>query len=195
MKRIMALFLGLMMLSGLAGADGVRTPLIFHDTHDSLFRYPFGAVPAGKEVRLRIRAGVGDFTTVTVSAWDEIRRIRIQKPMEIVDAGSDGAFEYWEALISSDNPTILRYHFILKTEGERVVYYGDPGQDGGIGRAAITKPEGFQLTIYYGNFRTPDWAKNAIIYQIFVDRFYDGDPENNHAADERGFRGGVPIEH
>ena len=28
-------------------------------------------------------------------------------------------------------------------------------------------------------FKTPDWAKGAVFYQIFVDRFYNGDPEND----------------
>ena len=28
-------------------------------------------------------------------------------------------------------------------------------------------------------FYTPDWAKGAVMYQIFTDRFYNGDPEND----------------
>ena len=28
-------------------------------------------------------------------------------------------------------------------------------------------------------FSTPDWAKGAVIYQIYTDRFYNGDPEND----------------
>ena len=27
-------------------------------------------------------------------------------------------------------------------------------------------------------FKTPDWAKGAVMYQIFVDRFYNGDKSN-----------------
>jgi len=32
-------------------------------------------------------------------------------------------------------------------------------------------------------FKTPDWVKNAIFYQIFPDRFRDGDPSNNTMGD------------
>src|SRR5690606_33548225 len=53
----------------------------------------------------------------------------------------------------------------------------------------------FQLTVYDRDFRTPDWFKLGITYQIFPDRFYDGDPSNNRAADDRGSRGDAPIEH
>ena len=28
-------------------------------------------------------------------------------------------------------------------------------------------------------FSTPEWAKGAVMYQIFVDRFYNGDPTND----------------
>lgn len=34
------------------------------------------------------------------------------------------------------------------------------------------------------SFQTPDWAKGAIIYQIFVDRFYNGDRSNDVETDE-----------
>ena len=28
-------------------------------------------------------------------------------------------------------------------------------------------------------FSTPDWAKGAVMYQIYTDRFYNGDPGND----------------
>ena len=28
-------------------------------------------------------------------------------------------------------------------------------------------------------FKTPKWAKGAVMYQIYVDRFYNGDPSND----------------
>ena len=33
-------------------------------------------------------------------------------------------------------------------------------------------------------FHTPDWAKGAVMYQIFVDRFYNGDKTNDVVDDE-----------
>ena len=36
-------------------------------------------------------------------------------------------------------------------------------------------------------FSTPDWAKGAVMYQIFVDRFCDGDPSNNVETDEYSY--------
>ena len=38
---------------------------------------------------------------------------------------------------------------------------------------------GWQFTIYDPSFQTPDWIKNAVVYQIFPDRFRDGISANN----------------
>ncbi len=41
-----------------------------------------------------------------------------------------------------------------------------------------------EINEYYGfviipGFKTPDWAKGAVMYQIYVDRFCNGDPDND----------------
>ena len=33
-------------------------------------------------------------------------------------------------------------------------------------------------------FHVPDWAKGALMYQIFIDRFCNGDPDNDVVSDE-----------
>ena len=184
----------IVLIVGLAGTAQIRTGLIEHNTHHQLFRYPFGAAPTGQEVQLRIRVGAGDAQEVAVSFWDHALQLRKTQEMEIAGRSPDGRYDYWEVTLVSETPTVLWYHFIIEG-GDETVYYGDPGQDGGAGLAVSLSPDDFQLTIFYRDFRTPDWKKHAITYQIFLDRFYDGDPTNNHAADERGFRGGTPIEH
>lgn len=181
-------------LVGVVGSAEIRTELIFHDTHDPLFRHPFGAAPAGETVRLRLRAGAGDLEAAELAVWDVLRGIWTRRPMERIATSPDGAYEYWEATLRPDSPTVLRYHFVLKA-GEETLYYGDPGQDGGTGRPARIAPDGFQLTVYDPSFRTPDWMKHAITYQIFPDRFYDGDPANNRVKGDRGFRGHWPFEY
>ncbi len=39
------------------------------------------------------------------------------------------------------------------------------------------------------NFKTPEWAKGSIVYQIYVDRFCDGDPTNNVVNNEYAYLG------
>ena len=39
-------------------------------------------------------------------------------------------------------------------------------------------------------FKTPDWAKGAVLYQIFTDRFCNGDPDNDVVTGEYYYNGG-----
>ena len=39
-------------------------------------------------------------------------------------------------------------------------------------------------------FSTPDWAKGAVMYQIYTDRFYNGDPSNDVETNEYYYIGG-----
>ncbi|WP_142383696.1 alpha-amylase family glycosyl hydrolase [Peribacillus deserti] len=45
-------------------------------------------------------------------------------------------------------------------------------------------PEGATEFAYYvDKYQTPDWAKDAVIYHVFVDRFMDGNSKNNEPVD------------
>ena len=50
----------------------------------------------------------------------------------------------------------------------------------------------FQLTVYDKGYKTPDWMKEAVVYQIFPDRFNNGDTSNDSA--KTNARGEEPIE-
>ncbi len=42
-------------------------------------------------------------------------------------------------------------------------------------------------------FKTPDWAKGAVFYQIYVDRFYNGDPSNDVLTNEYQYIGDKTV--
>ncbi len=46
------------------------------------------------------------------------------------------------------------------------------------------------------NFKTPDWSKGAVMYQIYIDRFYNGDKSNDVQTNEYTYlgRGSKQIE-
>ena len=48
--------------------------------------------------------------------------------------------------------------------------------------------EHFKFKLIPG-FNTPKWAVGAVMYQIFVDRFYNGDPTNDVLTDEFSYIG------
>ncbi|WP_062514298.1 glycoside hydrolase family 13 protein [Halobacillus sp. KGW1] len=44
---------------------------------------------------------------------------------------------------------------------------------------ALTSEEATEFAYYVDDYKSPKWAKEAVIYQVFVDRFRDGDVTNN----------------
>lgn len=87
---------------------------------------------------------------------------------------SEGTFDYYEVQWKLDDKP-LKYHFEINGRGEygrsEICYYNR------LGVVAQVSDE-FAFTIIPG-FSTPDWAKGAVMYQIFVDRFYNGDESND----------------
>ncbi|HYI21144.1 MAG TPA: alpha-amylase family glycosyl hydrolase [Candidatus Limnocylindrales bacterium] len=155
-----------------------------HDSRDALYRAPTGAVPTGTPVTLRLRAASGDLTAARIRLWND--RTNAQSIVNMSAAADDGTHEWWEATVPPSNePTIYWYRFIA-VDGSATAYYeDDAARTGGWGEPFASSPDyGWQLTVHDPAFSTPDWVKNAVIYQIFPDRFRDGDPTNNTPAGE-----------
>jgi 4-alpha-glucanotransferase len=75
--------------------------------------------------------------------------------------------------IVSDSPGLYWYYFIIDP-GDHALYYGNnPKGLGGIGGMSESVPMPYQLTVYQPMEIAP-WFRHGIMYQIFVDRFYNG---------------------
>lgn len=76
---------------------------------------------------------------------------------------------------------IMYYHFKIIENNERILFYDALGTT-----EEHTGNWEFQLT---PGFFTPDWAKGAVMYQIMVDRFYNGDETNDVCTNEYAYLG------
>jgi len=155
-----------------------------HNSRDPLYRTPGGAVETGTPVTLRMRAASGDLTAARVRVWND--RINVQMMLDMSLVADDGEYEWWEATVpASTEPTIFWYRFIA-IDGTATAYYeDDAARLGGWGQTfAEAQDYSWQISVYHPDFYTPDWVRNAVIYQIFPDRFRDGDPTNNPEAGE-----------
>ena len=155
-----------------------------HDSRSDAYRQPFGAVPAGTEVTLRLRAAAGDLEEATIRIWDALSESQVLVPMAIVarDAtGGEHGYDWWEArLPTTAIPSLLYYRFIVRDEGETRYVEDDALLDGGPGEAlADSEDRSWQLVTHAPDFETPSWARGAVVYQIFPDRFANGDKSND----------------
>jgi glycosidase len=164
-----------------------------HDSRDDLYRTPFGAVPAGTKVTLRLRAAAGDLSEATVRVWDGLEELQAMIPMEVVATDpteGEHGFDFWQATINTPGkPTVLYYRFIAR-DGSATRYVEDDlaadgaavpeNNDGGSGVAYAASPDmSWQVDVYEPDFTTPSWTRGAVVYQIFPDRFLNGDPTND----------------
>lgn len=102
-------------------------------------------------------------------------------------------FEYWELHFSATTEGLYFYHFELDTPwGKSFI------KNIGDGKGDFTADgDDFQQTVYDKNFKTPDFLKGGIIYQIFPDRFYDSKESKKNVPQSRVMRqwGDVPFWH
>ena len=155
-----------------------------HNSFDGAFRTPSGAVTTGTAVTLRMRAASNDLTEARLRVWDD--RNNTQNIYNMSIAADDGTYEWWEATIPAPTePTIYWYRFIA-IDGTATAYYeDDDSRNSGWGQTFADSPDNsWQITVYDPSFQTPDWVQNGIIYQIFPERFRDGNPSNNPTAGE-----------
>lgn len=92
--------------------------------------------------------------------------------------------EYWELHFYATTPGLYFYHFELDTPWGKS-YIRNVG--GGKGDFSAGNAE-FQQTVYDKNFKTPEFLKGGIIYQIFPDRFYNSGIEKKNVPKSRVMR-------
>ncbi len=179
----------LTILAGHAHDNNVEWDGLRHDSRDTLYRTPGGAVPAGTPVTLRFRTYHDDVTRVQARIYD--LNTSKQTIVDMTLAASDVSCyqaglesetcDFWATTLSDTQPDNYWYRFII-TDGTSIAYYADntAALDGGLG-APSTGPidNSYALMVYDPGFSTPSWAQNAVIYQIFPDRFFNGRHDND----------------
>lgn len=86
----------------------------------------------------------------------------------------DTRLRYWDVTICPIRPKIS-YWFALMTADRHVVYFCQHGID-----HSVEPLNRWQLDLdAMTPFVTPDWMKGAVVYQIFPERFANGDPSND----------------
>lgn len=129
---------------------------------DGSVRYRCPAEPMpGDTVKIRCRTGRSNVKEVYLAANGQ------RYPMKVTR--SDKWFDFYETEITVDNNTV-NYYFELHS-GLSVVYYDRKG--------VVDNHEDYAAFKIIPGFKTPVWAKGAVMYQIFMDRFCNGDSSND----------------
>ncbi|AFS40588.1 glycoside hydrolase family 13 protein [Leuconostoc gelidum] len=143
-----------------------------------------------KEMRVRLRTALDDIKTVTIvsgdpynwtdGTWQKYADISMKKTL------ATDTHQYWETKLSAATYR-LNYGFLITDTDEQTLFFGDRGfesitksadeNDGLMGASNYFKMPYFQEI---DRFKAPDWVKSTIWYQIFPERFANGDHTNDN---------------
>ena len=150
--------------------------------HDGSPYYVVGnELRIGSTLTLRLRADVNApiervFLRTTP---DGSQRIQEMRPAQVEQVA-----RWWEIELKRQMPRIS-YRFFLQTSQGGYWFSA-----GGITRHVPTDATDFKIL---ANYQNPAWVQYSIFYQIFPDRFYDGDPSNNVRSGEYDCHGQPTI--
>lgn len=146
---------------------------LFSDSTE-FYRSPSEPKP-GDVVVIRFRTQRNNVDAVYLVSGNKKKKMKIYKTIN--------GFDYYSAKIVMPDK-VYRYHFEI-LYGWITCYYNHQG-------VGMEPQEWFDFEIYPG-YDTPDWAKGAVMYQIYVDRFYNGDTSNDVETGEYSYIGDISI--
>jgi neopullulanase len=143
-----------------------------------------------KEMRVRFQTAIDDVASVVIvsgdpykwkdGAWVKTADTPMRKALKT------DVHQYWEASLFAPHSR-LNYGFIVTGNDGSQIFYGDQGiestttsseDEGGLmGANNYFKMPFFQEI---DRFKAPEWVKDTVWYQIFPERFADGDSSNNN---------------
>lgn len=138
----------------------LRVDALFSDGTKE-YRIPAEPMP-GDEVILKFRTALANVDYVYVICAGERLKMNWEE--------SDASFDYFSVKLPPIGEEKIEYFFEI-VSGNAICYFNK------IGVEYENNPD-YNFNIMPG-FKTPDWAKGAVFYQIFVDRFCNGDRSND----------------
>lgn len=147
----------------------------YHDSQDVNYREPFGAVQCGEQVKLKLEIqSESPVQECSLRLWEKETEKLVSMPL--IETAGDGSRTKWVYQVTYDLPDEpgLVWYFFMFASGGKTYFYGNNNEVlGGVGQLAEDQPPGYQITVYRRS-PVPAWFKRGVMYQIFVDRFHNG---------------------
>ncbi len=155
-----------------------------HNSREKFYRSPFGAVRCSTEIKLRLalsNAGIPGAVRLVIREDSS----ETEQCVDMAFVFTVGENSIYEADVRMPEKSCLMWYYFEVEVGDITVYYGNNmRQMGGMGESFDKKPANlFQITVYEKDYKTPDWFKNGIAYQIFPDRFFNGNEDGSFLGD------------
>ncbi|MDN6112239.1 MAG: glycoside hydrolase family 13 protein, partial [Tetragenococcus halophilus] len=155
----------------------MNTAAIYHRP-ESEFAYLYEK----ETLHLRLRTAKSDISSVQVVGGDPylVEKGQRETPIDMVKILSTDLHDYWFASVKAPFKR-LSYGFVLTSEDHVQVFYGDQGLFP-LSKNVLGSPNlYFRLPYFHeiDRFKALKWAEETVWYQIFPERFANGDKSND----------------
>lgn len=132
---------------------------------------------------------IGDKVSIRLKMPEnsEVRGVRLRRIKNgsehldtMVQVAKRGPWVWYEAEFIMNQP-VIAYHFYIYTD-EKLYFYNQYE----LTEDFITEDADFRLVAGY---EPPAWVRRSVFYQIFPDRFFNGNPDNDVQSGEYAFDG------
>lgn len=159
--------------------------LPFH-ARDTFYKSKFGALKTDEAVTLRLLLPRSFCACAALFVLHKDGEPPVEHPMYWAGMHGDDC-EIWDITLSVPERGLYFYHFEYDSAWGRGAIYHIGDGAGAVANAAAPKND-WQLTVYDADYKTPDWLKGGVMYQIFPDRFYNSKKEKKNVPDDRILR-------
>ena len=166
-----------------SAAAPIDTGALFSD-QGSL--YDSDAEPGATDpVTVTLRTAHANVTGANIKYYDTADAAFHYVPMRIASQDPTGQYDYWQGTIPAS--AAAKYYRFEISNASQTVWYNAAG-------ASVLEPTSRDFFILPG-FKTPDWMKNGVLYEIFVDRFFNGNPGNDVVSGQYTYAGCATEQH
>jgi len=173
---------------------------VYYNSRDISYKKPFGAVAQGKKITINITTKVNNVKSVELVVEKQKITGNIEK-VEYLDKktycmaktkSNDTSKDNWKYNLTFKEIGVYTYYFILKNDDNSLIYGNNSSKLGSVtglngkGKVYGLKSDviRYRQTVYASDFKVPDYASDMVYYQIFPDRFKNGDKSNDQKTNE-----------
>ena len=123
------------------------------------------------KVKIRFRSAINNV--------DYVLFVHNNEKLLMSKASQDEQFDYYEIEVALDDQ---KYEYYFEIHVGKVYCFFDL-------RGVTRDVQDYYKFTLIPSQKVPAWAKGAVMYQIYIDRFYNGDPDNDVLTDEYTYIG------
>ncbi|MFZ2517788.1 MAG: alpha-amylase family glycosyl hydrolase, partial [Anaerolineae bacterium] len=173
--------------SAQTGDGAIVTTALYHNNLEVAWRDPVGGILPDGEAAVRLRTCHSDVQTVNVLVWTTGAGVNPSfiYTATVVATDPSGPYDIWEYLAPGPGYNIDQWYQFRIADAGLLGHYHPAGGNTGPGVWVAgpnpVNPSWSLPTIPAppADYPVPSWLKDAVIYQIFPDRFRNGSASND----------------